>query len=133
MVQVAEALGWEWRRSSNTGRRCIYAPGTAPAWMQEPATGTEDLVGGDWEAVLAAMPPYGEDSPAGWRCTGPLIERLRPTLTWHYGEARWSAIPHNQFSHGAQWGATACEAVARLVVALGRERVAALLAREPKP
>lgn len=43
---VAEkVLGWVWRRSRETGRRCLYPPtGPWPTWMDQPADGSEPLV-----------------------------------------------------------------------------------------
>lgn len=72
-VQVAEALGWEWWRSKDTGRRCLYAPGRHPSWMTTRADMSEELVS-DWEDYRARhIPRYDTD----WSATGPLIERLR--------------------------------------------------------
>lgn len=41
---VAERVsGWEWRRSSCSGRRALYAPGRAPEWMQSKADMSEPI------------------------------------------------------------------------------------------
>lgn len=56
-VKIAELVyGWQWRRSRNSGRRCIYAPGKEPSWMKALATGEEKLVT-DWKIGLF-VPPY---------------------------------------------------------------------------
>lgn len=42
-AKLAEALGWEWWRSSETGRRALYRPGQQPSWMLERADGSEEI------------------------------------------------------------------------------------------
>lgn len=63
---VAEhVLGWRWWRSAKTGRRCIYAPGKNPSWMQTPADGTEPLVW-EWDTVVQFLPDFSTDIAAAW-------------------------------------------------------------------
>lgn len=63
-VQVAEALGWtitlkqDDPKKSNYGESYGCPPGKA-------------------EGIHVWIPPYGEDSPEGWACTGPLLERCK--------------------------------------------------------
>jgi hypothetical protein len=42
-ARLAEAMGWEWWRSSVTGRRALYAPGKQPSWMNARADGSEPV------------------------------------------------------------------------------------------
>lgn len=59
-VRVAEALGWT-TRLCNAGCRCTQ---WIPPGSKVPGT----------------PPPYGEDTPEGWACTGPLIGRFGLTV-----------------------------------------------------
>lgn len=44
-LAVAEHIfGWQWRRSSNSGRRSLFPPDKWPEWFTEPADGSEPLV-----------------------------------------------------------------------------------------
>lgn len=45
-----KVLGWQWRVSASTGRRCLYPLGRHPAHMRELADGAEDLVT-DWDGM----------------------------------------------------------------------------------
>lgn len=61
-VRCAEALGWECQeRKSDHGARS--------RWV-----GIES--GGSWMWGGYHVPPYGDDTPAGWACTGPLMDRF---------------------------------------------------------
>lgn len=71
---VAEhVMGYVWRRSSATGRRCIYALGCEPEWMRERATGTEPLVG-DWNNGREFVPAFSSDDALAWT----VIDALPP-------------------------------------------------------
>jgi hypothetical protein len=80
--------------------------------------------GGVWGGNVLS---YGEESPEGWACTGPLMGRFRIDLS--YWEYRWVAMwfyPNSSMASEIDvteldvtaFGATACEAIARCVVAL---------------
>ena len=79
---------------------------------------------GDWESVL----PYGEDSPDGWACTGPLIAKHGIELLCNpYGDGNYVARRSRDFDwptflvDGRDPFASArthVEAVALLIVAL---------------
>lgn len=58
-VRCAEALGWTSKQLPPLG----HHPG--PTAWRNPETGIEGCY----------FPPYGEDTPEGWACTGPLMAR----------------------------------------------------------
>ena len=65
---IAEhVMGWEWWRSSVSGRRSLFAPGAIPRgedeWFCERADGSERLVF-DWKTVR--IPPYSTEIGAAW-------------------------------------------------------------------
>lgn len=70
------------------------------------------------------IPPYGEDTPEGWACTGPLMLRFGigtdPGTTEadrdHWWARGWHLDPEWRVPAGE--AATPCEAIARCVVAL---------------
>lgn len=63
-VRCAEALGWTQRVLPPLG----HTPGPV-AWRSP-----------DRKVEGAYLPPYGDDTPAGWACTGPLIGRYGLTI-----------------------------------------------------
>lgn len=70
-LAVAEHfLGWRWWKSSGSGRRCLYAPGANPSWMQTPADGSEEVVG-DWDDGDVIGLPH---SATSWAAAGMLME-----------------------------------------------------------
>jgi hypothetical protein len=64
-VRVARVLGWTEIHEETQGRIGGWF-GTAPA-----GTGPRWWTGND------PIPPYGEDAPEGWACTGPLQVRYK--------------------------------------------------------
>lgn len=78
-VQVAEALGAtvEWRAPN-------WDPAGGERWMRKLSRDEYFRQGPDSNSVMRVgaadvwsdrFPPYGEDSPEGWACTGPLAEK----------------------------------------------------------
>lgn len=54
---VAEkVLGWRWRRSSVTGRRCLFAPNGWPEWMDSDSDGSEEIVRDVPAGMVPALP-----------------------------------------------------------------------------
>lgn len=100
-VQVAEALGW--KRTGN-------------CWTLEIPFG---------KTAVDELPPYGEDTPEGWACTGPLLARFGITLELlHPGNMAttdgkpWQASRPYRSEQGYSYGSEPCEATARCVAAL---------------
>jgi hypothetical protein len=122
-VRVAVALGWEWWKSSVTGRRCLYPPERHPEWMTERADGTEPLVS-DWNVGSGFVPPYGADTPEGWAVTGPLVAKyelhLEPDLCAEH-KSEWLCYRHDDIggSVNEASGPNPCAAVAEWVAAFG--------------
>ena len=64
--------------------------------------------------------PYGEDSPAGWACTGPLIERFGLTVGPGNEERTfWVARDWGQDDDTFATGATAGDAIAKWAAEFG--------------
>lgn len=59
LLLAETVLGWQWRKSSLTGRRCFYPPDRWPDYMDGAATGSEPIVP-DLEDALRA---YGFPDP----------------------------------------------------------------------
>lgn len=77
------------------------------------------------DAHATPVPPYGDDTPEGWACTGPLLARFGltvfgPRLEVEEPDPRWYAAVPDSATLG-EHGATACEAIARLIVRLHAE------------
>lgn len=52
---------------------------------------TTRSVDGDWRSSFQRrVPPYGEPTPEGWSCTGPLIERHGIEITFTRGLGRYA-------------------------------------------
>lgn len=69
---VAEkVMGWRWRKSSATGRRCLFSPTRWPEWFTALADGTEGIVG-DWDRPTH-IPRYSTDIAAAWE----VVEKMR--------------------------------------------------------
>jgi len=65
------------------------------------------------------VPPYGEDSPEGWACTGPLVSRFKLYLYWDTELGCWVAQPkEGDTPPYHRSGSTAPEAIANLIIAL---------------
>lgn len=145
-VQVARALGWTvFRNDQVIGRK----PGPdgpveirRQRWVRV-VQGGEILDADDWwqvdeagssgSVVVREIDPYGDDTPGGWACTGPMIARYGITLvegTAYDGSVEWIAGEYG----GGWWpdsdaldgqllnhvtATTPCEAIARLIVRLG--------------
>lgn len=74
-ILIAEkVMGYVWRKSAMTGRRCLYPPYAIPYWMSEQATGSEPLVT-DWERIN--FPRFSTDISDAWR----VVEWLRSQYT----------------------------------------------------
>lgn len=116
-VRVAEALGYRWWRSSASGRRCLYAPGRNPEWMQTLADGTEDVVTDVPDGALC--PRYDTD----WSATGPLIEKYHMAV-WYVpsivGAGEWRAQREDEglAADGSLTGPAPLIAVCNLLLAL---------------
>jgi hypothetical protein len=83
-IAIAEkVMGWEWWKSSATGRRGIFAPNAIPRftdeWFTVRADGTEELCM-DWGYSL---PAYSTEIAAAWLVMDKLIE-LNPTTFLEY-------------------------------------------------
>lgn len=70
----------------------------------------------DWPG--ATPPPYGDDTPEGWACTGPLIGRFDLCLCVNLGE--WSVYDAEE-GHDVGLFDSASKAVAEWVVRYGKE------------
>lgn len=114
-VRVARALGWTdvqslgprqhgpaWHRAGTdlwTGRPPKGAPVEAP---RSPCAAAVPASRGEWCCSIhltseidggcpldfEPLPPYGEESPYGWACTGPLIEKHGIEITFTRGLGR---------------------------------------------
>jgi hypothetical protein len=114
-IEVAEALGWR------DTTRTEHAFGWSEEWCGiPPGRCCEDLKGDKPE-----IPPYGEESPEGWACTGPLLARFQVSLvmaSW-LPQGGWYCGPVYQGDSPPLAKGLAekpCEAIARFVVALGK-------------
>lgn len=127
-VAVAEALGWEWRRSSVTGCRALYAPGKAPVWMQAKANGDEPLTH-DWADLMEQAHPHvpayssGRD-PALLQameelgiCCSPLVTDVDTITDWRAASGTDDA-PYSPW----EYGPTLAIAVCRAIVAAHKRR-----------
>ncbi len=94
---VAETvLGWVWRRSRETGRRCLYQPDPLlwPEWMDKPADGTEPVV----TSPSVPMVPYVPYSTDLTTCAAAAEEARKAgklrfwLLTSPAVDPRWSAL-----------------------------------------
>ena len=57
-LAVAEhVFGWRWRKSSKSGKRCLFLPTGWPDWFTTPANGNEPIVS-DIESVLSGILPH---------------------------------------------------------------------------
>lgn len=113
-VRVAEALGWtaihrRARGECPSGGWCgdIMLPGER--WAGR-APGNM-LVGPD--GCHDSVPPYGEDTPEGWACTGPLLERYELALDKCDDERPWLAVDQTEKRYA--FGPTPCAAIAEWV------------------
>jgi hypothetical protein len=76
-VRVAAALGWKEFRQDLAGRWMGIMP--RPEYPHGPD-------------IMDYVPPFGEDTPDGWACTGPLISRFHICLTTNgIGRNEWAA------------------------------------------
>jgi hypothetical protein len=73
---IAEnVMGFQWRRSRVTGRRCLYPPNRWPDWMDRPADMAAPLVT-DWKECLARwIPCYSSDISAAMEVVSKMRER----------------------------------------------------------
>lgn len=77
---VAEKMmGYVWRKSNRSGKRCICRPDRCPDWFDSPADGTEPLVS-DWDSY-PFTPAYSTDIAAAWEVVERLlVRRMYPDL-----------------------------------------------------
>ena len=104
---VAEALGWKLRPLEEVDAAC----GGTEFWVP-PDSHTGNYCNKCRPEM--APPPYGEDSPEGWACTGPLMQKygigVEPIQGWtSYVRGIWES---------ETVASTACEAIACCVTAL---------------
>jgi hypothetical protein len=95
-VLAERVLGYVWRKSRSTGRRCIYAASRCPDWMDSPAVGTEPLVG-DW-GCGGWTPAFHRDNGAALT----LVEALGGHVTLARVSDGWLAT----VCHETAWGET---------------------------
>lgn len=90
-VKVARALGCKPYRSGFGGEEWCCPCGDAI-----PAHGRPETLDGDgsWYAIW----PYGEDSPEGWACTGPLAEKYVYRIEMHPPYVRPALYSHRDGS-----------------------------------
>ncbi len=147
-VRVAAALGCNVQERHSAGAYCTIqgeligwrcgCPDRAHALREPFASEDSGLV--EIEYSSTEFQPYGQDSPEGWACTGPLIQKFNIQL--HAGDPdnitpghvptlpkRWFATSNfdewgNQFPWDTEWEvapfhargcASACEAAAELI------------------
>lgn len=73
-LAVAEhVFGWRWRKSSKSGKRCLFLPTGWPDWFTTPANGNEPIVS-DIESVLSGILPHYSTTGDGMLA---VIERMR--------------------------------------------------------
>lgn len=120
-VRVARALGCKPYQPVNSESEAAKSYWICPC--QAPSGGTlhggqqPELCGIDkhWQSPYWLL-PYGDETPEGWACTGPLIARREIALLFHC--PGWIAVA----VHGGQdtRALGPCEAVAELIAAGAR-------------
>lgn len=124
-VRVAEALGCTTRWAPAVGFRALL-PG-AGDWicLCPPVDG--GFFGPHVGGPDGHIRPYGEDSPEGWACTGPLIERFDITIgryaSWAHGGrcfAVWPglSVSDRGVSREERTGVSRPDAACNLILAL---------------
>ena len=112
-VQCARALGWS--VGADLHERDESAQGLSACVRCGAEAGWDESLGD------VCCPPYGDDTPEGWACTGPLLSEYGIELDGPLGSL---AEPEHQglyaaYARGAcASGAHFAEAIARLVVKL---------------
>lgn len=96
-VRCAEAMGWTKSRLAPLGHK----PGPE-AWRSP-----------DGKIEGAYLPPYGDDTPEGWACTGPLIGRFELSVTRNSLDDLYYVSPPKMRCFGV--AVRACAAVAEWV------------------
>ena len=73
---------------------------------------------GNPEGCRPDMPPFGENTPRGWACTGPLIERFRLDIAMGRFPSgpEWRVVPYpGRDDDRTVWAPHICAAVAEWV------------------
>ena len=79
---VAErVMGFIWRVSKVSGRRCLISPDYCPAWFVDVANGSEPLAD-QWDTRL---PNYSTDIAAAWQ----VVEKLRSFSLSRHLDGSW--------------------------------------------
>lgn len=108
-VRVAEALGWKFLEDGRQRHPSLRGP-----WWIDPA--------GD---ATTEVPPYGADTPEGWACTGPLIQRFGLIVEPVCYLPRWICYTSDDLGDEIvreEVGSNACAAVAEWVARYGSEK-----------
>lgn len=117
-VRVARALGWTDIVDLGEGRYVRWV-GKAPlpmcSCMERGVPSTEPCR--CWpRATYQPIPPFGDETPEGWACTGPLIALREIALLFHC--PGWIAVAVHGGEDARALGP--CEAVAELIAAGAR-------------
>lgn len=115
-VRCAEALGWI--QLHIRGFKSLWCCGDITLPCERWAGRRPGNVLLSHEGFHDSVPPYGEDSPEGWACTGPLVERFGLDLSREFPGTKAAYVaaicdPDRPLTTAA--GPTACSAIAEWV------------------
>lgn len=115
-VRCAEALGW--KKPSEEGRCDVCGWALVP--HPEPGCWADNCSFRPMpETRHDIPPPYGEDSPEGWACTGPLMDRFQIRVQF-LGLDRVAWAEPAEMTLEAE-GKNSCAAIAEWVAAHGAQ------------